>query len=443
VGWTAERLRAAGYDRHEILHMLAPVLVGEIWAVESEGAPCDRDRYVAALDALPGSWEEDRPPAPDHDDDDDDGDEMDALLGAVLQVLRTRGPLTPDELAASLDADRAEIEMAVADPMVVVVLGDDRLASVAALLADTLFTHRLSEEEAASETLPLGVDLAAANACLCGGDHLHLAGGGVATLSGDSSDVERIDDARLRGPQGWLGGAAAGDLVGFRLIDAVPGDERQVGEQIEIVARPGPAVVPDTLSRHLEASFGDGDQGPVRPIELLCQLAVDAPALTTGVMAPLGEVLEGAGFEVHAGYTAPAGTDWEAFDRIRHTASSAVRHGLSVDETHALVMVSELCRLYGMGMDDFDRDIAREVGGLLGNPDVAEAFADAAEESEATMNFVAQTRRLAGRRDAANLAWIESLVAGRTGAPRSSMTGPSTTSSTSEGPSFPTTSATW
>lgn len=75
--------------------------------------------------------------------------------------------------------------MAVADPMVVVVLGDDRLASVAALLADTLFTHRLSEEEAASETLPLGVDLAAANACLCGGDHLHLAGGGVATLSGD------------------------------------------------------------------------------------------------------------------------------------------------------------------------------------------------------------------------------------------------------------------
>lgn len=154
-------------------------------------------------------------------------------------------------------------------------------------------------------------------------------------------------------------------------------------------------------------------------------------------MAPLGEVLEGAGFEVHAGYTAPAGTDWEAFDRIRHTASSAVRHGLSVDETHALVMVSELCRLYGMGMDDFDRDIAREVGGLLGNPDVAETFADAAEESEATMNFLAQTRRLAGRRDAANLAWIESLVAGRTGAPRSSMTGPSTTSSTSEGSLLP------
>ncbi|MGQ0802347.1 MAG: DUF1841 family protein [Actinomycetota bacterium] len=51
----AQRLLAAGYDRHDILHMLASAVSGEVWSTLHEGEPHDRDRYLTALDALPGS----------------------------------------------------------------------------------------------------------------------------------------------------------------------------------------------------------------------------------------------------------------------------------------------------------------------------------------------------------------------------------------------------
>ncbi|MDQ6782525.1 MAG: DUF1841 family protein [Actinomycetota bacterium] len=423
---TAERLSRDGYDRHETLHMLASVLAEETWAVHHDAAPSDRDRYVAALDALPGAWEADRPPAADGnmaDLDDTDDDEMDLLFAAVMRLLGTQGPLTSDELQRSLGADPDEIEMVTTDPMVVL-LGDDRLASVPALLAGTLLTHRLSDQEAATETLRLGVDVAPAMVFLCGAHHLHLAGGEVATVAGDGSEAEMADGGWLEGPDGWLGGAAAGDLVGYRLADVAPG-VGEVGDapSMEIVHDPGTAGVPDTLAHHLEASFarfGHGARAPLRPIELVCQLAVDAPALTAGVMAPLNEVLERAGFEVHDGYTAPVGADWEMFDRLRHTASCGVRHGLGVGESHALVLACELCRLFREGMPgELGRDMAREVAGLLDDADVAEAFAETtAEEPGSTMDFVARVRGLAGRRSVAQLAWVESLVAGRAGALR-------------------------
>ncbi len=57
---TAMRLLAAGYERHEILHMLASSVVEQVWESLQEGAPHDRERHVAALRSLPGSWERKR-----------------------------------------------------------------------------------------------------------------------------------------------------------------------------------------------------------------------------------------------------------------------------------------------------------------------------------------------------------------------------------------------
>jgi hypothetical protein len=54
---TAQRLSEAGYERHEIFHMLGSTLVPQFWRVLREGKPTDRDQYLAALSALPGSWE--------------------------------------------------------------------------------------------------------------------------------------------------------------------------------------------------------------------------------------------------------------------------------------------------------------------------------------------------------------------------------------------------
>jgi hypothetical protein len=57
---TAVRLLEAGYERHEILHMLASPVVDQIWGALHDERPYDRDRHVGALHALPASWERER-----------------------------------------------------------------------------------------------------------------------------------------------------------------------------------------------------------------------------------------------------------------------------------------------------------------------------------------------------------------------------------------------
>ena len=57
---TAARLRDAGYERHEILHMLARPVSEQIWGALHNERPYDHERHVAALQALPGAWERER-----------------------------------------------------------------------------------------------------------------------------------------------------------------------------------------------------------------------------------------------------------------------------------------------------------------------------------------------------------------------------------------------
>jgi hypothetical protein len=57
---TAQRLLAAGYDRHEVLHMLAAPIAEQIHATLHDGEEYNLDWHLAALAALPGSWERQR-----------------------------------------------------------------------------------------------------------------------------------------------------------------------------------------------------------------------------------------------------------------------------------------------------------------------------------------------------------------------------------------------
>lgn len=54
---TAKRLLARGY---EIMHMLASTMAAPLWSAANEQQAYDRARHVAALRALPGSWERER-----------------------------------------------------------------------------------------------------------------------------------------------------------------------------------------------------------------------------------------------------------------------------------------------------------------------------------------------------------------------------------------------
>jgi Domain of unknown function (DUF1841) len=57
---TAKRLLDAGYERHEVLHMLGSVVAGELFEVMNAREPADLGRMRAAFAALPGSWEQQR-----------------------------------------------------------------------------------------------------------------------------------------------------------------------------------------------------------------------------------------------------------------------------------------------------------------------------------------------------------------------------------------------
>jgi hypothetical protein len=62
---TAERLLAAGYDRHEVLHMLASVVSGEVFQAIRDQPPHEIGRVRAALAELPESWEQQRAAIPE------------------------------------------------------------------------------------------------------------------------------------------------------------------------------------------------------------------------------------------------------------------------------------------------------------------------------------------------------------------------------------------
>ena len=54
---TAQRLIGAGYERHEVLHMLGSVVAEDVYAALGDKLPPDLENTREALAALPESWE--------------------------------------------------------------------------------------------------------------------------------------------------------------------------------------------------------------------------------------------------------------------------------------------------------------------------------------------------------------------------------------------------
>jgi hypothetical protein len=63
---TAKRLIAEGRDRHDVLHMLGSTVSEQIWSATHGRGPYDRAAHVAALAALPGSWDQMARPVREH-----------------------------------------------------------------------------------------------------------------------------------------------------------------------------------------------------------------------------------------------------------------------------------------------------------------------------------------------------------------------------------------
>ncbi|MDP9441271.1 MAG: DUF1841 family protein, partial [Actinomycetota bacterium] len=365
----AERLAAAGYDRHEVLHMLGSVTAGELWRMSRLQVPFDRDRYVAGLEALPGSWERER----GHDDDDEHD---------------------------SYDYDDHGC-------------GDPECRSFHIRLPQrTTLTHRLTAAEVAGDFVTVEPDLEPLEPFLDEGD-LPLLGGEVA-----ESDVLNEAGEVLVGPPGWLAGAGAGDLVGFRVA----------GDEVEVVRVREPDT-PEELGESLRRVFdreNDGDGMPVTVVELVHGVAaelVEAGEVTAEslVLPPVGELLAQNGFEVRDGFAAPAGADWEGFGRIRLATGVAAAQGLDLEEARFLVMLCELYRLFAEGKPVFDAclsDIFHEIAQRLADPPIGEAFVGLAlvgPHRDHLDRFFDAITASGDRRLADGLAWIRAVVARRLG----------------------------
>jgi hypothetical protein len=120
-----------------------------------------------------------------------------------------------------------------------------------------------------------------------------------------------------------LSGYAAGDLVGLAVRDG----------RVEL----GPAEV--TGVPDLSAGLGRilGEEGADNLDAVIWQLTVDDPALFTGPSAPLGELIEAAGFERDGDYVAVRGFDFEAHHLATHIGVVAREHDLHPDEAAAVV----------------------------------------------------------------------------------------------------------
>src|SRR6266540_191003 len=233
--------------------------------------------------------------------------------GAVLAVLAERGPLELGELArlvaerGATRAKRPEVSVRRAagrEPRVVSLL-DGRWVSVPAVLEGVVLTHRLDQDEADGEMLPIDPDLASLAPLAIAG--LRLVAGG---------DLELCSDAHLHGPSGWLGGLGAGELVALRVRGGAVevGPARVPAEVEDLGVRRLLAVVERELSKL--GTPGEGGAAALPLALVVLQAMVEAPGLLRRAAAPLGELLAAAGFETRSWLVGRGGADWREWDEI-------------------------------------------------------------------------------------------------------------------------------
>jgi tetratricopeptide (TPR) repeat protein len=402
---TAERLIADGYERHEILHMLASVATSEIWRVQNEGEPFDAAGYAAALDDLPESW------------NDQKGENDDDIVERAHQILADNGPLPGDDLFARLsddfDVDEEEAAEAVGDDPGLVLLAGERIGCASDLIAGTVLTHRVTEAEVEGSLVVTEPDLGPLDRFLDEDGFLYLAGGSELEVF-DAKDIG-IDDPEevgevLVGPTGWLGDVKPGDLLGFRISTS----------QIEVIPDVAESRVSDLMPAQLRAAFdrfGDGDGMPVAVDELLYEVAAAAPGLVKGaVLPPLGTLVGASGLEISHGYAGPIGADWDRFWGLQRVVGIAADHQLDVEDGQTLVITYELYRQWKEDGTDVEA-LAGEVDDLLADPDIGEAFTEAVmtDRGEDVLLFVEALKGAGVRRGQGGLSWIEYLAARKTG----------------------------
>jgi tetratricopeptide (TPR) repeat protein len=280
-----------------------------------------------------------------------------ALVDIIAALLAAHGPMTEERLVSALndrgvalegDADMALVAALDDGDGLLTVLADERWASLPALLAGRVFTHRLTAAEVEYDILDSNPDLGPVDLLTERAEYQRLADGSpvvgvlppfdAATLTARGVPLDVVGElGALLLPPGYLRGKGLreGDVIAVRvtadglLLEAMP-DEVKPTEQLA------------GAGRRLTEVLAAGDGEPV-PLDVAVWTAcADDPALFAEPLPPLGEVLAACGLVHDDEWLAPPGFDFRRWRANARRVAIAERHDLDDDEAFAVLAIVTL-----------------------------------------------------------------------------------------------------
>ncbi|WP_245005841.1 MULTISPECIES: SEC-C domain-containing protein [Rhodococcus] len=271
-------------------------------------------------------------------------DPNDLIAEAAMELLREHGPQTAADWGNLLaDAghgtpdDMTEFVEYVEDPLLGYLTGA-RYAALDTLFEHRILTHRLTDAEISSGVLDANPDLMVLRVFLDSFDdtedrEIRVVHRGL----DDAALAERgIDDPTFPADEGFLlapdalSECAAGDLIGLFVADR----ELTLCTVADVVD-PTPGFA-DALANILT------DTGAETLDAIVWQLMLEEPTLFRQPAAPLGELLESAGYVRDGDYVAIEGFDFEAFHLANRARMLEIRDNLHPDEAAAVIALVDL-----------------------------------------------------------------------------------------------------
>jgi tetratricopeptide (TPR) repeat protein len=275
------------------------------------------------------------------------------FVDAIAAVLAERGPMGEEQLISALgdggvalddDPEGALLEALDDGEGLLTVLADGRWASVPALLAGRVFTHRLTASEVEHDVLDLEPDLTLVETLVKRAGYQRFSDGSPVVAVFSQFDVERLaergippevisESGALLLPPGYLRerGPSEGDVVALLVAEGGLRLEAGTGE-----------AVPDRLAaleRGLRDVVADSPDGPVELHEALLVACAGDPALFTEPLPPLREALAALGFEYDDEWLAPAGFDFRRWRAGIRRTTIARERGLDDEAASAVLAI--------------------------------------------------------------------------------------------------------
>jgi len=233
------------------------------------------------------------------------------LVDAIVRLELTKARNPAASVAAALRSEGSLVRLA-----------DRRWLHLPTVVEGSVFVHRLAADEQAAEVIRLDPDLSALASVVGWRTDRHadpeqpaIANHRFALRSPGADPDEIPPRVRvLAGPEGWLRGGRAGELVGLRRRAGRLTLE-EVGEPTDDAAA-FVALVGAAVRRAWSVHRYDPYEPGVPIDDVVAEvIARDADAFRRPGL-PLGEALAAAGFETHERLAAPTGTDWAVYEDL-------------------------------------------------------------------------------------------------------------------------------